>query len=177
MIASIFFTVYMFSRLTIGVIILSLVFQKGHYKYLLLSLILAGVVFTFIASPFEIRHLTLTDPARLWQYEQAITLFTENPLIGHGYGYKLDDRQYIHNFILSSAVMLGTMGLVLSFLIFLNVCMKLYKFKHSTFIFLLIPIFGMLIGSSTEGLFTITSWIVLAITEVKYLNIIRRHEF
>ena len=110
---------------------------------------------------------------RLKQIRYVINNLDFNQLIlGQGFASKIDDRFYVHNFIFSSFYTLGLLGLLIScyiFFIILKKYIKLYMLhRYNNFgLFLIIPILGLLVGSTVEGVFTIPEWICLAIFNTK----------
>jgi hypothetical protein len=77
----------------------------------------------------------------------------------------------VHNFIFSSFYTLGIFGLFISCYIFFAIFKNYIKFyilhRYNLGVFLIIPILGLLVGSTVEGVFTIPEWICLAIFNTK----------
>ena len=81
----------------------------------------------------------------------------------------------MHNFVLAGAMMMGTLGLIVTLWIFLHVVKELVLGMRATTgfqtpLFLIIPILGMMVGSTVEGIFTMTSWVALALHDVSVLR-------
>lgn len=130
-----------------------------------------GVIVFLITSDSRIFDFSNLGGTRGDMYVLAIDGFLDRPVLGNGYGVKIIDDNYVHNFILSSAFSLGISGLIVSFLI---IGYLIVKYLHAivqrtgsiyTF-FLIIPIIGSMVGSTLEGMFTVTSWIILALWTV-----------
>lgn len=169
----------MFSRRAFLAIItiVSTEFFRGQNIIVLLGLVsVVGVGLVLIPSAEFLqiggRLTDFSDASRISQYIYAVELFNQQPLLGVGYGYKLEGEKYIHNFILASSVMMGISGFVISLVLYIYVVSKFVgglvnRCSKTSYSFLLIiPIIGMSIGSTVEGLFTPASWIIFAIYEV-----------
>jgi len=117
------------------------------------------------------RLADLSVDVRASQYVEALHEIEKRPISGYGYGTKLKDEGYIHNFILASWYMVGLPGLVISLLVFGGL-IKQYMLAvagqaQSLLAFLLIiPMIGLTIGSTVEGLFTPVGWVILALFSV-----------
>lgn len=149
--------------------------KKNIYSSIFLFISLSVIIYLFIFSFSDESRLTsITISGRSTQFELALASLSDSFFFGKGYGEKLmipslGEKIYIHNFILSNFYMLGIVGLILSFSVFMRIVFLYIKaIKKSTphyNLLLLIPLMGMLVGGTTEGMFTITSWIILALTE------------
>lgn len=149
---------------------------RGKNKLLLFGFVFIGTIglFVIVSSGGIVlggRLMDFSDTSRLTQYIEAIELFSQNPLLGKGFGFKLGGEKYIHNFVLSSSVMMGVAGLFISMCIFFLVIFNFLegvigRSKTLYSYLLIIPILGMTVGSTVEGIFTPISWIALAVYEV-----------
>lgn len=113
------------------------------------------------------RYSDMSAEARLLQYKLAIDGFVESPFAGQGYGAKAE-QYYVHNFVLSSSFMMGIVGLASStailVVIFWGVIESLLKRRWSGLhTLLVVPIVGLLVGSTTEGIFSLISWTIVAL--------------
>jgi len=167
----------MFSRRAFLAIMatISIGFFRSQNRIVLLGFIMVvGLgILIFLSTEGTLKGGRLTDfsdASRVSQYASAMDLLNQKPLFGHGFGFKLDGKKYIHNFILSSSVMMGVAGLVFSLAIYFFAVWRyvegLLNKSNTPYSFLLIvPIFGMTIGSTVEGIFTPISWIIFATYE------------
>lgn len=126
-----------------------------------------------IASESRLTDMGDTKNARGSQYSLAFDRINEKPILGYGYGAKIKvDRiegdRYVHNFIIASAYMMGVFGLIVSVCIYyyliygyIRGILKTFTMQYSYL--LIIPIFGLTVGSTVEGIFTIPSWIIIAL--------------
>ena len=117
-------------------------------------------------------QVDFTDQARTEQYTEAIQAILDKPLLGHGYGARLSTENYVHNFVLAGTMMMGLLGLLITAAILFYVvksCALGLKARGGIQlpVILIIPILGMLVGSTVEGIFTITSWVAIALHEVE----------
>lgn len=148
--------------------------QAGPGRKLLASLGMALGVAGYMYSAGASSRLTdFRDEARSVQYSEAMARFAESPIFGDGYGAKLSSGNYVHNFILSGAMMMGALGLIVTVWIVAKIaldCLRGFRAERGlqTSMFLIIPMLGMMVGSTVEGIFTMTSWVVLAIHEVHW---------
>lgn len=113
------------------------------------------------------RYSDMSSEVRVLQYKLAIDGFAESPFEGQGYGAKAGEY-YVHNFVLSSSFMMGVVGLASSMailvVIFWGVVGSLLKKRWSGLHTLLVlPVIGLLVGSTTEGIFSLISWTILAL--------------
>ena len=148
--------------------------QAGPGRKVLAGLGMAlGVAGYMFSSGADSRLTDFRDEARSIQYTEAIARFAESPIFGDGYGAKLSSGNYVHNFILSGAMMMGALGLLVTVWIFGKIaldCLRGFRAERGfqTSVFLIVPLLGMLVGSTVEGIFTMTSWVILAIHEVHW---------
>ena len=148
---------------------------RGVKRALAIAAMAAGVLGYMVTSEASSRLTDFSDHARAEQYQEAVQLFGESPYFGHGYGAKLSTGNYVHNFVLAGAMMMGTLGLIVTLWIFLHVVKELVLGMRATPgfqtpLFLIIPILGMMVGSTVEGIFTMTSWVALALHDVSVLR-------
>jgi len=135
------------------------------------------VIYIFIFNLSDESRLTSTIiSGRTTQFQLVIDSLSDAVFLGKGYGAKLllpslGEEVYIHNFILSNFYMLGIIGLILSLLVFIRLLYQYIKAVISPTpdynLLLLVPLMGILVGGTTEGMFTITAWIILALTEIR----------
>jgi len=143
--------------------------QAGVKRGISMALLIGSVVIgtMLLQEDPETRLTDLSDGGRGAQYVEALTYFTSSPWWGMGYGSKLDKGSYVHNFVLGSAAMLGMSGLLTTLYIYFSTIFQFFAGlakprQFNTATFLVIPILGMTVGSTVEGLFTITSWVSIA---------------
>jgi len=134
--------------------------------YAILFLLL--MYFIFFGFLSESRLLTVSDDSRISMYGEALASVDENLLFGIGYAKKLNGEKYVHNFVLASTYMLGVLGFLLSMYIYGKIMLGYMNgfWRESNNVLsyaLIIPIFGMTVGSTVEGIFTPVGWIVLAL--------------
>ena len=145
--------------------------SQGLKRVLAIVVMAAGVVGFMLTSEASGRLTDFSDHARAEQYREAVELFGESPVFGHGYGSKLAAGNYVHNFVLAGAMMMGALGLVVTAWIFIHILKGLVLGMRAgggfqTPLFLIIPVLGMIVGSTVEGIFTMTSWVTLALHDV-----------
>lgn len=131
-------------------------------------LILLYAAVFLLASESRLTDLGDTNNARGSQYTLAYEKIAEKPIFGYGYGAKIKNDYYVHNFIIASAYMMGVVGLIISSLIYfyllINYLGGIYKPLGKEYAYLLIiPVFGLTVGSTVEGVFTVTSWIIISL--------------
>jgi len=170
---AIFLLLLAFSRRSLVSLMVSLVFIFTFFKAdIRLRILFNLFIFILVFSSFfflfnESRFMDLSlDSTRENMFELALYSIDQNLLLGVGYGEKIFDDLYVHNFMLSSGVSLGLVGLVISSFIFATTIYIFFKgiFVRNYSSFLTsIPVLGMLVGSSTESIFTLTSWIIFAL--------------
>ena len=119
----------------------------------------------------EARLTDFTDQARTEQYTEALERFADSPALGDGYGAKLSSDQYVHNFIFAGMMMMGILGLISTLVVFTSVlhrfCIGLFTKQTAwTTPLLVIPLLGMAVGSTVEGIFTLTGWVALAMHDI-----------
>ena len=141
--------------------------KRGLSMALLVGSVVAGSLF-IQEEPGESRLADFTDSGRTEQYRQALDHFSQSPWVGTGFGSKLDRGSYVHNFVLGSAAMLGVAGLFVALYLYVSLIVQfivgLAKPRiYNTSTFLIIPILGMTIGATFEGIFTITSWVGISL--------------
>ena len=140
--------------------------------FIFLMFLLYILVFVFA---FETRLVDLSDTnnIRKLMIISAMNGISEYPIFGHGYGIKIFNDYYVHNFVFSSGYSLGIFGLFISICIF-TLVMYYYikgmisKTNNGYSYLLIIPVLGMLVGSTLEGMYTITSWIIFALYASTY---------
>ena len=171
-----FYVIASFSRrsllsATISPIIFLLTSSKKIWiKVVTLSFLLALIYVSLfvIISESRLTDMSDTNNVRTLQYSLAIDKFSEKPILGYGYGAKIGNDLYVHNFVIASAYMIGIFGLIISLYIYCYLIFSyirgLYKDVTMQYSFLLIiPILGLTVGSTVEGIFTIPSWIIIAL--------------
>ena len=141
--------------------------KRGLSMALLVGSIVLGSLFLHEESG-ENRLADLSDGGRSQQYFDALDQFSGSPWHGVGFGSKLERGSYVHNFVLGSAAMMGVAGLFAALYIYVLTIIQfligLAKPRvYNTATFLVIPILGMTVGATFEGLFTITSWIAFSL--------------
>jgi O-antigen ligase len=138
---------------------------------LLLALVLFSVATTGGGGGGDSRHADLTDAARARQYEEALDRFAAAPLLGEGFGAKLSTDQYVHNFVLAGMMMMGVLGLAATLAVLGPMVLELFRGMVEprapwTSFLLLIPLLGMAVGSTVQGILTLAGWTALALHEV-----------
>ncbi len=131
-------------------------------------LILLVTVLAYYSFHDDLRVFDISDSSRIQQYEQALSRIYERPILGWGYGAKLVEGVYVHNFVLASAYMNGIPGLVLGLSIYFLLVMRYLSGVISSpgsgyHMLLVIPILGLSVGSTVEGIFTIVGWLCIAL--------------
>ena len=183
MVANAIYVLAMFSRrgfLAIVIALLSgtLLNGEGFRRGLLAIMVVAGIVVCAMPVQENSRLADFSGGDRMEQYAIALEHYHASPIFGDGYGTRLEDDNYVHNFILSNAMMMGTPGLTITLVIF---SLVMYKFMTGIVggtgfnvpCLLIIPILGMTVGSTVEGVFSINAWVVFALNSVfegRYVN-------
>lgn len=131
-------------------------------------IVIAGMILSYQYFVGDSRLFELSDTSRMQQYEHVVSLIADKPILGYGYGAKTKGDVYVHNFILASFFMNGVLGLVVSLGIYLFLCFEYMRWviRRSDNVFsalLIIPVIGLTIGSTVEGMLTITGWIAVAL--------------
>jgi hypothetical protein len=182
--ASFFLTILTFSRRGFFSLSLSLFFLLIYKNNRILKILIAFSLILVIVSVYYIytsnniayRGFSLDITSRLDQYQNVFESITTNRhvILGHGYASQIEINQidrYVHNFIFAGLHMLGIGGISIATLIFATIITLILKgFKSQEYFFrfcLLIPLFGMLVGSSSESIFTIPAWLCLAVYDTK----------
>lgn len=172
---SILFTLGMFSRravLAIGLGVFGIATQRGVASRRVAAIGgLFAVVLFAMGSSGDTRLTDFSDAARTSQYSEALIRFAASPFLGEGYGAKLEADQYVHNFVLAGMMMMGIFGLLATLAVFVAV---LVDFLQSllrpatswTSTLLIIPLLGMAVGSTVEGILTLTGWVAIALHDV-----------
>lgn len=165
-----------FSRRSLLTLVISSFFvvlkeSKHASSKLILSLLVTISLFILVAFfGGESRLVDLSDTGNIRgsMISAALLGFNDSIFVGNGYGVKIFDDFYVHNIIFSSAFALGSFGFIVSILIvsllvagYIKGVVKNDQSRYSYM--LLIPILGALVGSTLEGLFTIVSWIIIAL--------------
>ena len=147
-----FQSILYFSRRSFLVILVS--FLKLRYLPMLIpALPLIGV--------FQKTRLFETeDSARLNMYRSAIGDIS-NYLIGNGLGAKTDGS-YVHNFFLSHYYMGGIIGLCFAVMLIISLGLNLARGKKKSSLTLLVFLLSVMVGSNTEGLFSVGILFLLA---------------
>lgn len=139
----------------------------------LFFLVLIYILVHIIISESRLTDMGDTKNARISQYSLALNRIIESPILGYGYGAKINVDQiigdrYVHNFIIASAYMMGVFGFLVSSCIYyylvsgyIRGILKPHIIQYSYL--LIIPILGLAVGSTVEGIFSIPSWIILAL--------------
>lgn len=141
--------------------------QAGLKRGISMALLVGSVVVGSLLiqeEPAESRLADFSGSGRADQYLEALDNFSHSPWLGTGFGSKLERGSYVHNFVFGSAAMLGVAGLFIALYLYVfaiaQFIIGLAKPRiYNTSTLLIIPILGMTVGSTFEGLFTITSWI------------------
>lgn len=129
----------------------------------------------------DTRYVDLTDQYRSQQYQEVFDKISNHPFSGYGYGEKDNYGKYVHNFVLSSFYMGGVFALIVSVLLFGYLVSLLFhsfysKEKYISSYLLIIPVMGMLVGSTVEGLFTLIGWLSIAMFELEKNSLRGRYE-
>ncbi len=143
----------------------------GFKRAISLLLLVGSVVVTALfleENASDSRLGDFSDGGRYQQYYDAIEQFDSSPIFGIGFGAKLDRGSYVHNFVFGSAAMMGIFGLLVALFIYSSTIILflaglLRPRPYNTAVFLVIPILGMTVGATFEGLFTVTSWVAIAV--------------
>lgn len=168
------FAALMFSRRAVFLILTMTVFSKTKTSK---NKVIYSVLLVFVFSVFSMSDLNLENNSnrlmnleseeRILMYAKSLSDINDAILFGYGYGKKLDDKYYIHNMVLSSFYMTGVLGGLLSLLIIFMLVRRVYFDlifnKDDKGFILAIPIMGAMVGSTVEGMFTVTGWVALAL--------------
>lgn len=171
MVMNFILVIFMFSRRAFFAVLLSVFsYLSSGFRFSRLMLLLA--CFIPIAGLFylggSVRLFNVEDVARLSQYSLVLDMLEDIPFLGYGYGYKLFGEKYVHNFVLASLLMNGVLGLVSSSLLYVYLIVsfigrQMFSSGNHVHLFLLLPILGLTVGSTVGGIFSIPSWVSLAI--------------
>lgn len=163
-------TVIMFSRrsfISLMVIFSTSILNKtkGIIRlYIMFALAVIAICLFMVMSHLEsVRLFNLNDPARVEMFQIAGKIINEDVIFGQGYGAKLDGEKYVHNFVISSFYMSGIIPFLISLMIMLFMLKRVFSTiffgVNRSNIFLTIPLFGFLVGSTVEGITTISGWL------------------
>lgn len=167
-----------FSRRAMVVVALITILSSGSLKWQIRAVMGVGFIslmfFLFVLVGIENRFSVIDESARLYQSENAIYGFANNIITGVGYGARLPIEPYgepyhIHNFVLANGYMMGVIGLVFSMYMFWQIGIKMVRVRRAPYMALLIiPLVGMMVGSTVEGIYTPVAWIVMALCFSQY---------
>jgi|GEM_PF-3449674 hypothetical protein len=127
-------------------------------------------VITYLSLTFlkdtHIFDITVTE--RFSQYETLLSIPGHEVITGKGVGAKLESGAYVHNFVASNFYMLGLIGAIVGAMIPIVVLFEYVKSlrivnPNPVYYAMLIPILSLLVGSTTEGVFSPACWIVLGL--------------
>lgn len=115
----------------------------------------------------ETRYADMDVESRTSQYELAARSISSNLIWGVGFGSQIDGK-YVHNAVLSIWYMTGLWGLAPIMVLVFAMIQRLMRLTDNgisvgSAMFVIIPLVGMVSGSTTEGLFTPAGWLALAI--------------
>lgn len=165
------FTISTFSRRAF-LALLAIFFVKRLRNSVVHNKILSGFVFPFVlfvalvafaGYSLSLRQVELDDESRRIQYSHTLAQINDSPVIGTGYTAKIDGK-YVHNFVLASWYMSGIVGVLLSLLVVFYLIFGFYNgfVIGRDFAFVLaIPLIGLMVGSTVEGIFGPVSWLIL----------------
>ena len=142
-----------------------------QYPILSIGLIIvftSGITYlslTFLKNT-HIFDTTVTE--RVSQYETLLNIPGHEVITGKGVGAKLESGAYVHNFAASNFYMMGLAGAIVGAMIPFVVLFEYIKSlrivnPNPVYYAMLIPILSLLVGSTTEGVFSPTCWIVLGL--------------
>ena len=171
---SVFFVFCTFSQRSILSIVFTFIFYslttKSKSKIIILMKIFISICIfylLYVINQLELGYFDVDDGDRINQYK--IVLQSSNIIFGHGYGTKLSTvtyEAYVHNFILSSYYMMGFLGLLFGLAIFINLTKNLFisliDRNALSFGLMLIPLFSLSVGATTEGIFSLAGWLAIA---------------
>lgn len=159
--------------------VFSIIFKSSFVEKFLIFLffVVVGVVFwptfveTFQSGIYGSSDTGILANDRIRQYLYVINnLSVKEIFFGYGFASRIND-QYVHNFIFSSLYTMGVFGLIFSCCIMFIVTKWYIKFFVSNEDFfgciLIIPILGLMLGSTLEGIFTIPSWLCITVFQTK----------
>lgn len=143
----------------------------------LLTSLVFFLAFLYFAPEIENRFESLVMESRTTQMQYVINdLNSKTSLLGNGFGAKIPssvpwkDDTYVHNFVLGSFYMTGVVGFFLAILIYLNFIKEFFMIwsssKFAYRLFLLVPLIGVMVSSTVEGIFTPGIWWILALVGV-----------
>ncbi len=185
-IANLFLALNMFSRrafvsVIVGIFGGSVLRTEGLLKALVVIGIIGAVTAVVLVNQTNSRALKYgyeSTQSRLQQYEEALDRFIASPVIGSGYGAKIEGgKKFVHNFILASAMMMGSPGLLLSCMIFITILASYLRGLvrsdgYDTYMLLVIPCIGLTVGGTVLGMMTVTSWVIIAIHSNCQMNLL-----
>ena len=133
--------------------------------------VVLGVILyiTFTVLESQNRFVFGGELSRINQYKEAYSGFMDNIVFGLGYAAKVDNSSpfggvYTHNYWIGNAYMLGVIGLALSLAITVVIIKSLVvpfqKRRELYCLLLVIPLIGMAVGATVEGIYTPIGWIV-----------------
>ena len=173
---NLFYVVCMFSRraflgIIIGVLGGTIFNARGVRQGLATIVIIGCVTLCSFAFQEQNRLVDASDGGRFAQFSEALEIFSASPILGSGYAAKLERETYVHNFVFASAAMLGIPGLLLALYVYTTTVLQYLigiarSQSYESSILLVIPILGMSVGATVEGIFTITGWLVFAVHSV-----------
>lgn len=108
------------------------------------------------------------EDGRLRHYAHVINQIGQKPITGYGYAAKGENDVYVHNFILGNLYMHGLFGGLISLLV-VTVILRRWLLSiveekgHTGSHLLIIPLLGLAVGSSVEGMFTLGGWVALGV--------------
>lgn len=138
-----------------------------------LGLLLCIYIFLFyISDNTHVRAIYLD--ARTFQMSYVVENLSWTNLLGHGLGAQVPSTQgsegykYIHNFLISSFYMMGILGFLAALSLFVPIGVYYVGglLNNSGLLYpqlLLIPLMGLLVGSSIEGIMSPVSWTAIAV--------------
>lgn len=150
---------------------------------LFIIIVLCGIVISALAvgGAFDQSVGRLAESvSRVSQYQEAIRLIREHPFSGMGVGYKITHEYgtvYVHNFLLSTWLMMGLLGLLASGAIIAGLLVLLRKAlagpvgdgrfgsaaSQAAALLLFPPLLSLMSRSSVESIFLISDWFLLAL--------------
>ena len=166
-----------FSLILLAAIVLTIksLSKRPVIAFIFSAIIITSGIFVFSTLLKDSRLLDTNIESRMSQVSAITSSTISEVLTGRGVGTKTDQQKYIHNFIASSFYTAGLPGLITSMFVFLTIVFAYLKSKkvlraHIGYCAMLMPFTAMLVGSTSEGILSPVSWIILALFCVSQIN-------
>jgi hypothetical protein len=137
-----------------------LLLSDVRWLFKFVAMVLVGLILFVVANTGIVdRFTSLASSQRVDMYTVAVEGLSNRALVGFGYGAKVGDY-YVHNFVIASLYMMGIAGLILSLAVVGTMVWEALRQRSQLVV---IPILGLAVGSTIEGMMTLTAWTCLAV--------------